>query len=210
MTSPARHNERDAAPFESVIADAAGLRRLYRPPARSTATKKMATIEPWVRIFIEASPMMFIATAGPASPVTVSPRGGEAGFVRMLDDRRLVFGDYAGNNLLDSMRNIVESPAVGLLFVIPGRPETIRVDGDAWLNTDPALLELTAQPRRRPRVAVGVLAREVFFHCPSSFQRGKLWDASSWRPDAGDDFDDFVRANLDPADLPDWAVDAES
>jgi PPOX class probable FMN-dependent enzyme len=192
-------------PFESVVTDEAELRRLYRPPARSTATKKMSRIDPWVRVFIEAAPFAFIATAGKASPVTVSPRGGDAGFVRLLDDRRLVLGDYAGNNLLDSIRNIVSAPAVGLLFVIPGRPETIRIDGDAWVTTDPDLLALTAQPRRRPKAAIGVLAREVFFHCPSSFQRADLWNPATWRADSDLEFDDFIRSALDPADLPEWA-----
>lgn len=125
--------------------------------------------------------------------------------MRVLDDRRLVLADYAGNNLLDSMRNIVSSGAVGLLFVIPGRPETIRVDGDAWVTTDPALLDLTAQPRRRPKAAIGVLAREVFFHCPSSFQRAKLWNPATWSAESSLEFDEFIRAALDPAELPDWA-----
>ena len=89
---------------------------------------------------------------------------------------------------------------------MPGRNETIRVDGDAWVTTDPDVLErCRADDRRRAKSAIGVRVTSVFFHCPASFQRATLWDSDSWRADAGLDFDDFVRASLPEEQWPDWA-----
>ena len=100
----------------------------------------------------------------------------------VLDEHRLAIPDYPGNNLTDSLRNIVANPHVGLIFLVPGRDETIRVDGDAWVTTDPDVLaRCAAQPgrggRRRAKSAIGVRVTSVFFHCPASFQRATLWDS---------------------------------
>ena len=98
------------------------------------------------------------------------------------------------------------NPHIGLIFLVPGRNETIRVDGDAWVTTDPGVLErCRADDGRRAKSAIGVRVTSVFFHCPASFQRATLWDSDSWRADAGLDFDDFVRASLPEEQWPDWA-----
>ena len=124
----------------------------------------------------------------------------------LLDERHLVIPDYPGNNLNDSLRNIIENPHVGLIFLVPGRNETIRLDGEAWVTTDPDVLErCRVDDGRRAKSAIGVRVTEVFFHCPASFQRATLWEQSSWRDDAAADFDDFVRASLPESDWPDWA-----
>jgi PPOX class probable FMN-dependent enzyme len=195
--------------FRGVIETADELRRHYRPPARIVAEKKLDHLPPWIRTTIEASRFAFLATADPDGAVTVSPRGGRDGFVTVLDDRTLALPDAPGNNLTDSLRNIIANPRAGLIFDIPGRDETIRVDGDAWVVTDRDVRAACRRPGERlAKAAVVVAVREAFFHCPASFRRADLWDPASWRSDASVDYDDFVRARLDPADWPAWAREA--
>jgi PPOX class probable FMN-dependent enzyme len=196
----------DGAPFTNVVTSNEQLRTLYRSPVPLVAEKKMDHIPGWIRVAIEASRFVFVATANRAGHTTVSPKGGRDGFVVVLDEHRLAIPDYPGNNLIDGLRNIVENPSVGLIFLIPGRNDTIRVDGEAWVTTDPEVLERCIRDDgRTPKAAVGVRVRHTFFHCPSSFQRAGLWDQAGWRPDATHDFDDFVRASLPRAEWPDWA-----
>ncbi len=137
----------------------------------------------------------------------MSPRGGNDGFVVVLDDRHLAIPDYPGNNLTDSLTNIVNNPQIGLILLIPGRNETIRVDGAAWLVTDPDVLEACKNAGgRKPKTAIVVEVREAFFHCPASFQDQRRHveprQAASRRRV---DYDDFIRATLDEAEWPDWA-----
>ena len=194
-----------AAPFTATIDSVEGLRRLYRQPAKSTAEKKLDHVPPWGRAMIGAARFVFLATADRDGRTTVSPKGGAPGFVTVLDDHHLALPDYPGNNLLDSLQHIVENPAVGLIFVIPGRPETLRVDGDAWITTAPDVLARCSREERLPKTAIGIRVREVFFHCPASFQRADLWEPGSWH--ASDSFTAFIRATLPRDDWPDWAVD---
>ena len=193
-------------PFDGVITSEDELRTLYRPPVAVVANKKLDHMEPWVRVTIAAARFAFVATADRDGRPTVSPRGGNEGFVTVLDDRRLAIADFAVNNLIDSLRNIVENPAVGIIFVIPGRNETIRVDGDAWVSVDPEILRLCrGRDRRRVKTAICVRVRSVFFHCPSSFNRATLWDSTTWRDDVDQEFDDFIRRSLPAGEWPSWA-----
>ena len=193
-------------PFADVLTSTEQLRAIYRAPSKVVAEKKLDHLPPWVRVAIEASRFAFVATADAEGRATVSPKGGRDGFAVVLDEHRLAIPDYPGNNLTDSLRNIIANPHIGLIFLVPGRNETIRVDGDAWVTTDPGVLErCRADDRRRAKAAIGVCVTSVFFHCPASFQRATLWNSNSWRADAGLDFDDFVRASLPEEDWPDWA-----
>ena len=124
--------------------------------------------------------------------------------MRTLDAQRLVIPDLSGNNLLDSLQNIVANSHAGLLFVIPGRDETLRVEGDACLTTDPALLSLWDDELRAPRVAIGIQVRTVYIHCAKSFRRGRVWDPGSWAeladaPDACAVLVEQVGLDIDPA-----------
>lgn len=193
-------------PFAHTLTSAGQLRELYRPPVKVVAEKKVARIEPWARVFIEAARFVFVATADRAGNATVSPKGGSDGFVVLLDEQRLAVPDYPGNNLLDSLHNIIENPAVGLIFLVPGRNETLRIDGAAWVTTDPEVLQRCVRDDGRvPKTAIGVEARAMFFHCPSSFQRAGLWDHAAWREDVTKPFDDFIRDALPRDQWPDWA-----
>ena len=183
-------------PFASVITDEAGLRELYRQPAKLVAAKKIDHVDEGAAAFIGTAPFVLLATADEHGRCTVSPKGGPPGFVRVLDEHRLAIPDTAGNNLIDGFRNLVVNPHIGLLFVIPGRDETLRVDGRAWPTTDPALLEACTQGRRAPKVALGVEVRTTFIHCSRSFHRGRVWDADSWAELTGPDMMEMFKAHL--------------
>ena len=173
----------DTAPFENVITSLEALRELYREPSELVQRKKIARLDAGCRAVIEAAPLVLVATSRPDGGCEVSPRGGPAGFVQVLDEERVAIPDLSGNNLVDSISNIVRNPHVGLLFVLPGRDETLRVNGRAWLTTDDAVLDGFTAELRRPKAAIGVEVVDAFVHCAKSFRRGQVWDPASWAPD---------------------------
>lgn len=189
-------------PFDHAVTTADGLRRLYREPHELVVRKQIDHLDAAARSFIAASPFVVVATAGPGGG-DASPRGGPPGFVAVLDDHRLAFGDLAGNNRLDTYTNLLAHPEVGLLFVVPGVDETLRVNGRASLTTDPAVLDAVALDGRRPRLAVGVDVQQCYVHCAKAFRRARLWDPASWlppsqRPSAACAFRDHLRLDVDP------------
>lgn len=201
-------NDMDAS-VSATVTSVEQLRNLYRPPVKAVAEKKVDHVAPWGRAFISASPFFVLSTGDASGRPTASPKGGEPGFVAVLDDRHLAIPDYAGNNLIDSLRNLMVNPHVGLIFMIPGRGETLRVDGRAHVSTDPALLSRFADASRRPKTVIVVEVRELFVHCSAAMERAGLWDAASWRDDGDLPYRDFVvgelRRTLPTDELPDWA-----
>lgn len=161
---------------EFVIGDEAQLRSLF-PPTHDLAVKKcLDRLDPHARDFVARSPFLCIGTQTPDGRADVSPRGDPQGFVKVLDDRTLLIPDRPGNNRLDTLSNILANPAVGLLFMVPGFDETLRVNGTARLSRDPDLLEMLAVHDRVPTLAIVVTVRELFLHCAKAFRRSKLWD----------------------------------
>lgn len=169
--------------FHSAITDLPGLRSIYREPSQLVVDKAIDHVDAGVRGFIERSPLCVLAT-GDGTRNDASPRGGPPGFVRVLDEHRLAFGDLVGNNRIDSYRNIVDHPGVGMLFMIPGLLETLRVNGQATVSTDPQLRELCAIDGRVPKVVLGIVVEECFIHCGAALRRAGAWDAATW-PEAG-------------------------
>jgi uncharacterized protein len=167
-------------PFRDVLTGEAELRVLYPPPGKLGPAEKVARLDAEAQAFIKTSPFVVMATADDGGRCTVSPRGGAPGFVGVVDDRHLVIPDFAGNDSIDSLRALVTNPHVGLLFVLPGRNETVRVDGRAWVTTDPEVLNALQGESRRPRSAIGVQVRHAFVHCPKSFNRARVWDTRTW------------------------------
>jgi PPOX class probable FMN-dependent enzyme len=163
------------------ITDAQALRALYPEPRERALKKQLTTIDVHARRFIELSPFVVLASAGTAG-VDASPRGGAPGFVRVLDAGTLWIPDSPGNNRLDSLRNIVERGDVGLLFLIPGVDETLRINGRATLTTDPDTLARCADAKRTPKLVIRVDVREVYLHCAKAFMRSKLWASDSRVP----------------------------
>ncbi|CAN5808303.1 pyridoxamine 5'-phosphate oxidase family protein [soil metagenome] len=164
------------------LADRAALRTVYRDPHPAVAHKEKPVIDEGSAAFIACSPFFVLATTSDAGS-DASPRGGPPGFVAVLDPGRVAFGDLAGNNRLDSYTNIVDHGDVGLLFLVPGRGETLRVNGRASITTDPAVLDATLLDGRRPKVAVVVDVAECYIHCAKALRRSSLWDPGSWLPD---------------------------
>jgi hypothetical protein len=164
-----------------VIEAEAELRSRYRPPSQLVLDKDIGRIDDGAAAFIAASPFVVVATSSDDG-CDASPRGGPPGFVRVLDEQRLAWGDLAGNNRLDTMANIVRSGAVGLLFLVPGVGETLRVNGRASVSDDPAVLEACAVDGRVPKVAAVVDVEQCYVHCAKAFRRSGLWDPSSWLP----------------------------
>jgi uncharacterized protein len=159
-----------------VIADEADLRALY-PATHDLAIQKFQDrLGIHAQAFIRRSPFVCLGTQSLDGRADVSPRGDPPGFVRILDDRTLAIPDRPGNNRLDSLSNILTNPSVGLLFMVPGFDDTLRVNGRARLVTDPDLLGTMMVNDRRPTLAIVVEVREVFMHCAKAFRRSHLWD----------------------------------
>ncbi len=153
----------------------AELEALYGEPSEASILKETDRIIPEYRAFIEAAPFVALATRGPEG-LDCSPRGDGAGFVRVQDDRTLLLPDRRGNNRLDSLRNIVRDPQVGLLFLIPGIGETLRVNGRAVLSVEPTLLESFAFDGKAPKSVIAIHVEAVFFQCARAILRSELWN----------------------------------
>jgi uncharacterized protein len=156
------------------------LEALYRQPGERAATKVFSHIDAASSRFIEHVTFAVLATSNSAGSVDASPRGGPAGFIRQLDDRTVAVADLVGNNRLDSFRNIIDNPVAGLLLVVPGKDETLRINGMAYLTTDPEILDGFVDQLRRPKMAVVVHTDELFGHCAKAFRRGHMWDHAQW------------------------------
>lgn len=163
------------------ITDDADLRGRYAPPAPAAVAKQRDRLDAATARFVARAPFVLLATADADGRCDVSPRGGPPGFVAVLDEHHVALPDLNGNNRLDSYANVIANPHAGLLFVVPGKDETVRVNGAARLTDDPAVLDrCTAGALRRPKLALVVRADEVFVHCAKAFRRGRVWDTDSW------------------------------
>jgi hypothetical protein len=176
---------------EFVVSSAEQLAELYRAPSRLVAEKKAGVLDDASVGILARSPFVLLATSGADGGLDVSPRGGPPGFVRVLDDRHVAIPDLNGNNLIDSLRAVVATGVAGILAVVPGKDETLRINGAAWVTTDPSVLDLWSDELRRPTTAIVVRTDEVFMHCAKAFRRGRVWDPASWEElaDAPDGLD---------------------
>lgn len=175
-------SEDDIGRREGPIANETELRALHAPPSDLVRQKCVDRLDRHCRDFIALSPFLVLGTSDAAGRADVSPRGDPPGFVKVLDDTTLLIPDRPGNNLLDSLSNIVANPEVGLLFLIPGFDETLRVNGRATVVRDPALLAPLAIDGKPVKVAIRVAVREVYLHCARSFRRARLWDPAARVP----------------------------
>ncbi|HEY3107946.1 MAG TPA: pyridoxamine 5'-phosphate oxidase family protein [Chloroflexota bacterium] len=169
--------------FEQVVRSEAELRAIVGEPTERAVNKQIDRLDEHCRSIIAASPFMLLGTASATGWCDVSPKGDAPGFVRVLDERTLAIPDRPGNKRLDSLRNIVQNPRVGLLFVVPGKGETLRVNGRATIVRDEPLLASLAFEGKRPLLAVVVEVEEAFAHCSKAFIRSHLWQPESW-PDS--------------------------
>lgn len=168
------------SPFTSRITSEAELRALLGEPSEIVKHKQLAALDVHCRAFIGLSPFLSIGTVSATGGCDVSPRGDAPGFTLTLDDRHLAIPERPGNRRADTLRNIMETGSVGLLFLIPGVGEALRVNGRACLTRDPSLLERMTVQGKRPLVAIGVEVEEAFIHCSRAVKRSQLWQPSAW------------------------------
>ncbi|MFN0119087.1 MAG: pyridoxamine 5'-phosphate oxidase family protein [Blastocatellia bacterium] len=169
--------------FINKITTMEELRSLYGQPGKVSLAKERPAMDQNAQAFVGLSPFVLIATADSEGRCDVSPKGDKPGFVRVIDEKHLLIPDRPGNNRLDSLANLIANPRIGLLFLIPGRGDTLRVNGKAWIVSDDDLLEILAVDGKRPRTAIGVEAAEVYLHCPKAFMRSGLWNPQAWPPE---------------------------
>ncbi len=172
-------------PFDGALQQAEELREFYDAAMERAVTKDIGHLDEMARRLIAAAPMLFVATYSRDGQSDVSPRGGQPGFVTVLDDRHLAIPDATGNRRLDTLENVVDSGRAAVIFVIPGRDTTLRVNGRARVTARPDLLERLTPVGKPPRTAIVLEAQEVYAHCPKAFIRSKLWDPASWPDPAG-------------------------
>lgn len=164
--------------FQKIVTSEAALRAVLGYPSERAVGKQRPSLDAHCRAFIARSPFLVLGTANAAGECDVSPKGDPPGFVHVLDDKHLLIPDRPGNRRLDGLRNILENPHVAMIFFVPGRGETLRVNGRAWIVEDEDLLEPLAVVGKRPRFGIGVEVDEVFLHCPKALMRSCLWDPS--------------------------------
>lgn len=170
-----------AAVFEEVITTRARLREvLNETKFRPVLDKDAASLNEAARRFIAASPFIVLATVGRDGLIDVSPKGDPAGFVEVLDNHTLIVPDRLGNHRLDSYENILVNPAVGLIFIIPGFTETLRIAGTGRIIHDRTVQQRHRVNGKAPVLALAVDVREVFMHCSKSFVRSRMWKPDHW------------------------------
>ena len=154
------------------------VRSVIGEPHELVVLKVRAELDEHCRTFIGQSPFVALATIGADGRADVSPRGDPPGFVRVLDATTLAIPERPGNKLMDSLANILETGSVGLLFVIPGIEETLRVNGKATITNDPELVATMEVEGKPPKLAIVVRVEEAYLHCAKAFKRSRLWDPS--------------------------------
>jgi PPOX class probable FMN-dependent enzyme len=156
------------------------LRELIGEAKPRTRQKIIDHVDEHARTLIAHSPFVLLATSAPDGSCDVSPRGDPTGSVLVLDDRTLVLADRPGNKLADSFRNIIDNPHAGLLFLVPGMNETLRVNGRAKLLSDAPFFDSLVVQGKRPKLAMVIEVEELYMHCAKAFLRSSLWDPSTW------------------------------
>ena len=165
-----------AAPVTTVLDRREAIRAHYDEPHEVAVRKEMKRLDRHCRTFIAAAPFVVIATSDAQGRADASPRGDEPGFVAVRDETTVLIPDRRGNNRVDTMLNIAENPHVGLLFMVPGMNETLRVNGTALITVDEALLAPLAALRKTPEAAIVVSVEEVYFQCGKALVRSDLWN----------------------------------
>jgi len=168
----------ETPPFSSLLTTEAELRELIGTPSELVIKKQLSALDQHCRAFIAYSPFLAMGTFDEDGHCDVSPRGDAPGFVQVLDEKRLAIPDRPGNKRIDSIRNILRTGKIGLLFLVPGVDEELRVNGRAWVTRDESLLATMEAQGKRPLLAIGVEVQECFIHCGKAIKRSQLWDAT--------------------------------
>lgn len=161
----------------TTITTQSALRELYATVNPRAALKELPLLDVHAKRLISLSPFVVMSSYGADGRADTSPRGGDAGFVKVVDSGTLLIADSPGNNRLDSLENIIATQQVGLLFMVPGVDETLRVNGTAVLSTDETELKLCKDSRRVPKLVIRVSVHACYLHCAKALMRSDLWNA---------------------------------
>jgi PPOX class probable FMN-dependent enzyme len=156
------------------------LRSLYKEPGDGAVRKVLPRLDSHCRSFISRSPFVLIGSTDGSGNADVTPKGDRPGFVEILDETTIAIPDRPGNNRLDTLENLLLDPAIGLLFLIPGMNETLRINGAAKITADPALRERLAHDGKPPLSVIVVEIKAAYMHCAKAFMRSELWKPESW------------------------------
>jgi PPOX class probable FMN-dependent enzyme len=165
---------------ESQLSTVAAVRAILGEPHKVTPMKVMDALDDVSIDFIRHSPFLMLSTADADGQPDVSPKGDDAGFVKVVDSRHLLIPDRKGNKLMFSLQNILANPRIGILFLVPGTEETLRVQGTAELTSDPEMVQELAARGQPALLAIRVTVEKCFFHCAKAFKRSQLWKPESW------------------------------
>jgi PPOX class probable FMN-dependent enzyme len=155
------------------------LRALYKAPSERAVLKELTYVDPHIQRFISLSPFLVICSGDQHHQMDCSPRGGDAGFVKVLNEKTIIIPDSPGNNRLDTLTNIIATSQIGLLFFAPGIDEVVRLNGKATLQTDADLLMHFDGMKNKPHLVIQVLVEAAYMHCPKALMRSKLWSIES-------------------------------
>ncbi|MFV9634572.1 pyridoxamine 5'-phosphate oxidase family protein [Mycobacterium neumannii] len=160
------------------------LRAIVGRPDHYVANKVRNRLSPVQRDWLAHSPLGFVATTDARGRVDVSPKGDPPGFVHVIDDTTIAIPERPGNKRVDGYLNVLQNPHVGTVFLIPGRGDTLRINGTAKIVSGADYFDALAVKGKRPILALEVAVEEVFFHCAKAFLRSDTWDPSTWNPSA--------------------------
>jgi uncharacterized protein len=191
--------------FKECITSQEELRNMLGSPSLRGQNKVISTIDEHCREFIGKSPFLVLATSDAAGNCDSSPRGDAPGFVYVLDDQYLIIPERPGNKRVDSMFNIIKNPKVGLLFLIPGMGETLRINGQATIIRDEDILEKMAVNGKAPLLGIVVKVEQCFMHCGKAFKRSALWEPEKWS--AKEELPNAAKILADHVNLPGMTED---
>jgi len=166
--------------FKEILTSENQLREIIGYPSDLVIKKVINKIDKHCSNFISLSPLLFLSTADDKGNCDVSPRGDAPGSVLVLDENHLVIPERPGNRRIDTLKNILLNPKIGILFIIPGLGETLRINGQAYVIKDEEILKKMKALEKMPVLGIGVRVEECFIHCAKAFLRSKAWDINSW------------------------------
>lgn len=156
------------------------LRSVYKPASEGSLRKELKALDSHAASFIGRSPFVLIGTTDGKGHADVTPKGDRPGFVAVLDNRTIAIPDRPGNNRLDTLENLIDEPPIGLLFLIPGMDETLRINGKAKITADDALRARFEIDGKLPQAVIVVTVEATYMHCAKAFMRSQLWHPESW------------------------------
>lgn len=166
--------------FKHTVTSEDELRSLLGTPSKTAANKTIYHLDVHCKEFISKAPIVFISTSDTSGHCDTSPRGDDAGFVHIIDDHTFIIPERPGNKRMDSLRNILSNPHIGILFVIPGLEETLRINGTAKIIRDADILKEMTSHGKTPLLGIAVQVEECYIHCAKAFKRSKLWQPDTW------------------------------